>query len=259
MAITISLTITIDGVESLPNIRIETPVVRENVAHESASSFTPPPPPSAQEAEQKQPDTSDMEAEPQCEEQDQAAEETPMWVDERNPPAKFIWTPKLVETLEREVQEGSQQTPKPTMRVLLQEIAARHGWPISAVTYKYYALKAAATAAPAQETLPEQQPDQAQPKQKRVYIRKKSEAAPADAQLPPDLEIPPLALEPGGVLWELRIDGIPTKQSLDYAHGAFPYPTNTRVSFRGKAYRVGRVWHAAVQLTSEDADTYETQ
>lgn len=72
-------------------------------------------------------------------------------------------------------------------------------------------------------------------------------------------ESDPLELAPGNVLWEVRIDEIPTKLTLDYAHGAFPYPTNTRVGYREKVYRVGRVWHAAFQLTSEDADIYETQ
>lgn len=111
LAITISFTITIDGIDrALPDIRIDTPAMVKDEAEKIVSLV--------QKSAQQAPGP-DIEPAPPGEEQDQATELP------ENTTAKFFWTPEMVETLQREVQAGTRQTPKPAMRTLLNDIAAR--------------------------------------------------------------------------------------------------------------------------------------
>ncbi|SRR5579885_117450 len=141
--------------------------------------------------------------------------------------AAFIWLPEMVEMLKQDVATLRTQAPRRTMASIIREIADRHGWPLSAVNYKVYHLGL------------HRQP------------------------------VPPLALVArteradelavGGVIWEVRIDGIPMKCNLAYAHGDFPYARATPVILAGKRYRITRVGRSWLDLTSEAVETAEVQ
>lgn len=265
MNITISFSITIDAIDgAFPRIHIA-PVT---TAEEHCGIV--PTPSSAQDSEvdlHPEPEPPDTLPSEQGEPELQETEQAPLESGQRNPAGRFRWTPEMIETLERDFQAASQATPQRAVRSILNAIAEEHGWPPGAVGYKFYERKAGKqqgwtdVPTPAAKQPAKAQSEQNPPEQawRRKIGTTKTKGEVPGALIASENPPSPSPLTPGDVSWEVRTDGMPMKLNLAYKHGAFPYPANSRVSYRDRIYRVGRSWNTGFGLTSEDADIYETQ
>jgi len=90
------------------------------------------------------------------------------------------------------------------------------------------------------------------------------EAKPAkqkkETEQAPELDAPPVILEPGTVAWAVEIDGLPQPRwMLNYQQAHLPVVAGKQITYRGQSYRVSRIYGTTLKLTSTDADIYQTQ
>ena len=69
----------------------------------------------------------------------------------------------------------------------------------------------------------------------------------------------PITLASGNVDWRVEIDGLPVHWMLDYPVGKFPAARGQEIIWQGARYRLSHIYGTSLKVTSQDADTYQTQ
>ncbi len=222
MAITISLTITIDteaGAGQTHTFRVEVPPVVEQPARETLPSTKAAPAASASEEE----------ARPSA-------------------PAESSAPESKASIIRREFLEARRMGMR-SVAEIARDIALRHNWSVTSTSAQIYSQKL--------NQVQGGEDDAAQARSPQPAQRKRA-AAPSEVLSLQELyRATPEHLASGNIAWDVRADDAPETWMLDYLHGSFPYPAKSIIAYQKELYRVVHVWNDALDVASIEVEGYE--
>ncbi len=132
---------------------------------------------------------------------------------------------------------------------IAREIALRHNWSVTSTSAQIYAQKLTQAQGGDADADKASAPEPA---------RRKRVGAPSEVLTLQELyHATPEHLAIGNIAWDVRANDAPETWKLDYMHGAFPYPARSIIAYQKELYRVVHVWNDALDVASIEVEGYE--